>query len=847
MNKEDKNKLKSKTKSKILVLGFVLLALVGLFGYGEEVNAEECFNNRGELIPCPPGPINTPPTTPAEEGICWNEGGGKPILAKDSVECFNLKGTWTTVVSGKAITAKPPLELEEIMGCNIAKPGTYFRGCLIRIFYVFFVQIPSGILWIAAKIFNTIMHLILQSKMYSDPFLNGAWTIVRDFSNIFFILILLYVAIKTVLNMGGHETKSMITSVIIMAVLINFSMFFTNIVIDSSNILANIFYNKLDVTYKDANGNIANRPNPDEAKDIAGTMYEKFNMMKLMSPEFIGQLKIHSVKDDGLKVPSTSLNTNETTFSLAPKSAEAGFWVPFIVIGSLITGITGINYVTASDGDIAVGPMLVIMLVSGAVLLVAAYTFFTSGIFFIGRLIELWVLIIFSPFAFMSFALPKLAHTEYGWDKWFEKLISTAFMAPIFMFFMYLIFLILESSIFKSAVSEGAGTDIVQTLFKIILPAMIIIGLLLKAKDLAKIGGGQIGEMVMTGTKMVGGFALGAATGGAAMAATGTLGKAAMSIASNDKLKQAAAGGDRGAQRKLAFANSMANKSFDFRDTGLGKFASKKSGLDLSTGTGAIGLGQDKFKEGRKGVEKQEAEREDKTRQTYMMSGRDAQEHDEKIKPALKNWGKDRDSVQEEINKGKDAGTMDSKEEARLLKSIADAKPKNSTEINKDRQTAYGASLEEQNTQSREEAYEKGDIKGRATSNAIAGGLAGFALAGPVGAGIGALSGGIVGAIKELKEPMRAWGRGIIKNIPGDNLLVNALKDVIRPQATSDQTPAMVVKGVTGSVEKALSALNAAVGIKPGAGAIPAGATSHPEVKPVKPAEKGTPPTVPHS
>ena len=55
----------------------------------------------------------------------------------------------------------------------------------------------------------------------------------------------------------------------------------------------------------------------------------------------------------------------------------------------------------------------------------AIYTFFTAGVAFLSRIIELWILIIFSPFAFMSSALPILKKvSSIGWDEWVKKLVA---------------------------------------------------------------------------------------------------------------------------------------------------------------------------------------------------------------------------------------------------------------------------------------------------------------------------------------------------------------------------------------------------------------------------------------
>ncbi|MFA6006551.1 MAG: hypothetical protein WC764_02380 [Candidatus Paceibacterota bacterium] len=73
------------------------------------------------------------------------------------------------------------------------------------------------------------------------------WKIIRDIMNMLFIFIMLYIAIGTILQINGVDAKKMITSLILAALFVNFSMFVTKIGIDASNILALEFYNKITV------------------------------------------------------------------------------------------------------------------------------------------------------------------------------------------------------------------------------------------------------------------------------------------------------------------------------------------------------------------------------------------------------------------------------------------------------------------------------------------------------------------------------------------------------------------------------------------------------------------------
>ncbi len=107
---------------------------------------------------------------------------------------------------------------------------------------------------------------------------------------------------------------------------------------------------------------------------------------------------------------------------------------------------------------VPVGTLMGIILISGTVMCFAIYALFVSGLSFVGRLIEFFAISIFSAFAFMSSTLPALASVEYlGWNAWFKRLVSTSFMAPTFMFFLYFIFKLIQTDIFVGAISSTDG------------------------------------------------------------------------------------------------------------------------------------------------------------------------------------------------------------------------------------------------------------------------------------------------------------------------------------------------------------------------------------------------------
>src|SRR3989344_5134696 len=465
------------------------------------------------------------------------------------------------------------------MSCGL-NPETWFGGCLVHLFYVFAYTIPAFILYLSAYFFNILIAVSLSSKLFADSeFIKTAWGIVRDLSNIFFILILLYVAIKIILDMGASDAKKIIPRVVVVALLINFSMFFTGIVIDSSNILALVFYNKLQVDTKNADETPRDYKPPFPSlfkdKDVAGGMVASFDPTRLLDGNFF-----------------------KTAGNLSPFGTDEN----------------------VKQGEVSVPLVVGVLLLTGALMYFAAYCFFVAGFAFVGRLVELWVLIIASPFAFMSSVLPEMAGIkDWGWKAWLHRLLTASFMAAAFMFFLYFIFLLIKANPFADF-KATENVRFIQRIMEITLPAILILILLLKSLKLAKLAAGQMGEAVMKyGEKLGGaaaGLALGAATGGAATLARASVGRVAENLSERQGFKDWAAKNKLGAAT-LKMTRGVASSSFDAR-------AVKIGGKDLA---GATGL---KLGEAQKGgftkSRKDYVEKEEKFASSLEMSERERYE-----------------------------------------------------------------------------------------------------------------------------------------------------------------------------------------------------------------------------
>ncbi len=116
---------------------------------------------------------------------------------------------------------------------------------------IFAYGIASTLLWIFAKfvfLAGVLFDFSVKISIFkiSEYFSSGValvWSTVRDLGNIIFIFFLLWISIQTIL--GLDNAKKYLANIIITALLINFSLFFTRVIIDASNIVALQFYSSI--------------------------------------------------------------------------------------------------------------------------------------------------------------------------------------------------------------------------------------------------------------------------------------------------------------------------------------------------------------------------------------------------------------------------------------------------------------------------------------------------------------------------------------------------------------------------------------------------------------------------
>lgn len=285
-------------------------------------------------------------------------------------------------------------------------PGSWDL-CITSVVYIFTVGIGSGFAYIAAYFFDWAIALSLNGGIYALTFVSQGWTTARDIANMAFLFILLYIAFKVIFEAETNETVHMLTMVIVVALLVNFSFFLTRLAIDAGNILSIQFYNAIQAP------SIASTA-AGQAGGVSGTLGNSANASTF----------INSIGSGG--------NSKDLTASIMNMLNFQGLF-----------GTYQFNSWYSSQKD-ATGFMVVVISLSflyiaaGIMFWLLTVAFVTNGIKFLFRIVILWFLIIAAPLAFVARAVPKF---EDYYKQWQSALISHAFYPAAFMF----IFLILTN------------------------------------------------------------------------------------------------------------------------------------------------------------------------------------------------------------------------------------------------------------------------------------------------------------------------------------------------------------------------------------------------------------------
>lgn len=356
------------------------------------------------------------------------------------------------VVSPTVVRAQENDGFENKLACGWGN----LTGCAVSLYYYVIVKPTHYLVGVVAGIFDFFLQMSISGPVYGDSqFIEIGWTLARNFANIFFVFGLLVIAIKTILGQGSADLKRKIVVIVIAAIFINFSLFFTRVIIDASNLLARAFYVKVE-TQSTTTGELS-------YKQISTALVSKVNPQTFLT----GRIK-----------------------------AEAG----------------------EANGEIFLTLFLMFW-----VYLFMVVVFLAFSILITTRIIMLWLLMIASPVAFALGVTPVNLETfgigGISMPAWSSEVTKQSLLAPVIVFFLWLIAQFLEIKEFLPTLTEDE--DFVTNLINMTLPLFIMVLLLMQGLKAAKKLSGAAGEFANKAVTKGLGVTVGVAAGGVALAGRG--------------------------------------------------------------------------------------------------------------------------------------------------------------------------------------------------------------------------------------------------------------------------------------------------------------------------------------
>lgn len=323
-------------------------------------------------------------------------------------------GTTTVArsASGDSVSANKPLSFDAL------SPDSIFVWVMVKIMTLFAWLLGVAMILLDNTVLYTVVYMGTYIKNLSA--IGVTWEILRNIGNILLIFGFLAIGIGTILNAEWYGGKKMIPRLIMGAVLINFSLFMTEAVIDVGNFLATRIYKQINggVAAGGTLGAIAATNTTQGTGIIAGissmasTVSSPVN--EPITSKIMNQLGLQRLYGDALDGNKQLLTENNT-------SLVAFFGVLLFIILSFVM-------------------------------------FFLSFIF-ITRFVYLIYAIIVAPVGVVGYIMPNFQ--AFG-SKWLHDLFMQSMTAPVMLLLLYVALRIITDASFLGFGGSPDYTGFVQ-------------------------------------------------------------------------------------------------------------------------------------------------------------------------------------------------------------------------------------------------------------------------------------------------------------------------------------------------------------------------------------------------
>lgn len=248
--------------------------------------------------------------------------------------------------------------------------------------------------------------LVFSTNVINSPVVSQGFQITLTIANLGFVIGIIVIALATIFRSQTYGVKKLLTSLVAMAILVNFGLVISGVLLNFSDQLSNYF-----IKNSTSNGRIS---------DFADSL------VAVSQPQ---QLWIDPNKDSSTSIWNKGLRGAAN-----------------VVIPGGATGFEIAKALLSKDNWTAWLQQLIALIFIGVFSMILSLALIVVGIMFFLRYFWLTFLLIMLPLAWLSWVFPAL---KKHWSDWWQHFIKWAFFGPVALFFMYL----------AVVIAQGGGTD----------------------------------------------------------------------------------------------------------------------------------------------------------------------------------------------------------------------------------------------------------------------------------------------------------------------------------------------------------------------------------------------------
>lgn len=151
---------------------------------------------------------------------------------------------------------------------------------LVYAFNLLLYAVFAFVVWIISYAGGVLAYAVdpaAVKTLFEMPAVYVLWQMVRDFFNLFFILTLLFIAFATIFQISKYNYKALLQTLLLMALLVNFSWPISRFLVDATNVPMYFFLDSMFEKSSEASG-----------ENIAAVAFSSAKMSRLVLPTSTG-------------------------------------------------------------------------------------------------------------------------------------------------------------------------------------------------------------------------------------------------------------------------------------------------------------------------------------------------------------------------------------------------------------------------------------------------------------------------------------------------------------------------------------------------------------------------------